>query len=53
MVKENEGSSACVVVFSMGRKFLLTSDEGRYPASWFISSVLPEIEKTGSKQGNI
>ena len=52
--KENGKQAPTVVVFSIGRKFLLTSDEGRYPVSWFIRSVLPEIEKKlGPKAGGI
>ncbi len=51
--KENGKHAPTVVVFSAGRKFLLTPDGGRYPVSWFVKSVLPEIEKKlGPKQGD-
>jgi fermentation-respiration switch protein FrsA (DUF1100 family) len=40
------------VVFSIGRKFLLTPGGGRYPVSWFVESVLPVIlKKLGPKRG--
>lgn len=50
--EENGEEAPTVVVFSIGRKFLLTPDGGRYPVSWFVESVLPEIQKKlGPKRG--
>jgi|GEM_PF-7074087 len=51
--RENGRQAPTVVVFSAGRKFLLTPYGGRYPVSWFVESVLPEIEKKlGPKRGD-
>ncbi|HET7289087.1 MAG TPA: alpha/beta hydrolase-fold protein [Thermodesulfobacteriota bacterium] len=48
----NGKQAPTVVVFSVGRKFLLTPDGGRYPVSWFVKTVLPEIrKKLGPKRG--
>jgi pimeloyl-ACP methyl ester carboxylesterase len=51
--KENGKPAPTVVVFSAGRRFLLTPGGGRYPVSWFVESVLPEIrKKLGPKEGD-
>ena len=50
--EENGKQSPTVVVFSIGPRFLLTLEGGRYPVSWFVESVLPEIrKKLGPKRG--
>lgn len=51
--KENGVDAPAVVVFSLGRRFLLTPGGGRFPVSWFVDSVLPEIrKKLGPKEGD-
>jgi len=50
--EENGRQAPIVVVFSIGRRFLLTPGGGRYPVSWFVESVLPVIrKKLGPKRG--